>query len=138
MLYNRDRAGAANKRLHISDVTGIFATLKLAVNWLKQASKLPLSHVLFEVYPVIFQIVKNARMRRLCSGKTLAFQAKDAGSIPARRSNYTHKRSQGRYTSICFYLKYPTQDGSETICLPAACYPNQSNGCYLQSNQLSI
>jgi hypothetical protein len=28
----------------------------------------------------------------LCSGKTLAFQAKDAGSIPARRSNYTHKR----------------------------------------------
>ena len=25
-------------------------------------------------------------MRRLCSGKTLAFQAKDAGSIPARRS----------------------------------------------------
>ena len=33
-------------------------------------------------------------MRRLCSGKTLAFQAKDAGSIPARRSNYTHKRSK--------------------------------------------
>ena len=27
-------------------------------------------------------------MRRLCSGKTLAFQAKDAGSIPARRSNF--------------------------------------------------
>ena len=26
-------------------------------------------------------------MRRLCSGKTLAFQAKDAGSIPARRSS---------------------------------------------------
>ena len=35
-------------------------------------------------------------MRRLCSGKTLAFQAKDAGSIPARRSNYTHKRSAVR------------------------------------------
>ena len=30
----------------------------------------------------------NTRLRRLCSGKTLAFQAKDAGSIPARRSNY--------------------------------------------------
>jgi hypothetical protein len=28
----------------------------------------------------------KARVRRLCSGKTLAFQAKDAGSIPARRS----------------------------------------------------
>ena len=29
-------------------------------------------------------------MRRLCSGKTLAFQAKDAGSIPARRSNFLY------------------------------------------------
>ncbi len=35
------------------------------------------------------QMVEHVRMRRLCSGKTLAFQAKDAGSIPARRSNYT-------------------------------------------------
>ena len=41
-------------------------------------------------------------MRALCSGKTLAFQAKDAGSIPARRSNYTHKRSEDRDTSDCF------------------------------------
>ena len=41
-------------------------------------------------------------MRRLCSGKTLAFQAKDAGSIPARRSNYTLKRSVDRDTSDCF------------------------------------
>ena len=45
---------------------------------------------------------KNARMRRLCSGKTLAFQAKDAGSIPARRSNYTHEKSEDRYTSDFF------------------------------------
>ena len=27
-------------------------------------------------------ILFDAQMRRLCSGKTLAFQAKDAGSIP--------------------------------------------------------
>ena len=45
--------------------------------------------VLFEKYSVTIQTVENVRMRRLCSGKTLAFQAKDAGSIPARRSNYT-------------------------------------------------
>ena len=38
-------------------------------------------------------------MRRLCSGKTLAFQAKDAGSIPARRSNYTLKGSSDRDAS---------------------------------------
>ena len=49
------------------------------------------------------QIVENARMRRLCSGKTLAFQAKDAGSIPARRSNYTQKRSVDNDTSDCFW-----------------------------------
>jgi hypothetical protein len=59
------------------------------VKWLEQAFRLPPNDVLFEKYFVTIQIVKNARMRRLCSGKTLAFQAKDAGSIPARRSNYT-------------------------------------------------
>ena len=63
------------------------------VKWLEQASQSPPDDVLFEKFCVTIQIVKNARMRRLCSGKTLAFQAKDAGSIPARRSNYTHKRS---------------------------------------------
>ena len=41
-------------------------------------------------------------MRRLCSGKTLAFQAKDAGSIPARRSNYIYKRAEDRDTSNFF------------------------------------
>ena len=58
--------------------------------------------VLFEKYSVTIQIVENAPVRRLCSGKTLAFQAKDAGSIPARRSNYTNKKSEDRYTSDCF------------------------------------
>ena len=72
------------------------------VNWLEQASQPPPDDVLFEKYCVTIQIVKHARMRRLCSGKTLAFQAKDAGSIPARRSNYTHKRSKGRNASDCF------------------------------------
>ena len=72
------------------------------VKWLEQAFRLPPNDVLFEKYFVTIQIVKNARMRRLCSGKTLAFQAKDAGSIPARRSNYTHKRSVDRDTSDCF------------------------------------
>ena len=56
------------------------------------------------------QIVKNARMRRLCSGKTLAFQAKDAGSIPARRSNYTQKRFDEQDTSDCFWtINVPEQ-----------------------------
>ena len=36
-----------------------------------------------------FLTLIGAQMRRLCSGKTLAFQAKDAGSIPARRSNFS-------------------------------------------------
>jgi hypothetical protein len=31
-------------------------------------------------------------MRALCNGKTLAFQAKDAGSIPAARSTHTRAR----------------------------------------------
>ena len=63
-------------------------------NWLSSGGKmvgisirLPPNDVLFEKYSVMIQIVENARMRRLCSGKTLAFQAKDAGSIPAARSN---------------------------------------------------
>jgi hypothetical protein len=30
--------------------------------------------------------MKHSRSRALCNGKTLAFQAKDAGSIPAARS----------------------------------------------------
>ena len=59
------------------------------VKWLEKALRLPPNDVLFEKYSVTTKIVENARMRRLCSGKTLAFQAKDAGSIPARRSNYT-------------------------------------------------
>jgi hypothetical protein len=65
-------------------------------NWVSSGGKivgisirLPPNDVLFEKYSVTIQIFENARMRRLCSGKTLAFQAKDAGSIPARRSNYT-------------------------------------------------
>ena len=56
---------------------------------MESVSRLQPNDVLFEKYSVTVQIVENARMRRLCSGKTLAFQAKDAGSIPARRSNYT-------------------------------------------------
>ena len=36
--------------------------------------------------------IKHHQTRRLCSGKTLAFQAKDAGSIPARRSNFLDQR----------------------------------------------
>ena len=72
------------------------------VKWLEQAFRLPTNDVLFEKYFVTIQIVKNARMRRLCSGKTLAFQAKDAGSIPARRSNYTNKRSEDRDTGDYF------------------------------------
>jgi hypothetical protein len=31
-------------------------------------------------------------LRALCNGKTLAFQAKDAGSIPAARSNHSKRR----------------------------------------------
>ena len=38
---------------------------------------------------VAFYLLFDAQRRRLCSGKTLAFQAKDAGSIPARRSNFS-------------------------------------------------
>ena len=72
------------------------------VNWLEQASQPPPDDVLFEKYSVTIQIAENARMRRLCSGKTLAFQAKDAGSIPARRSNYTQKRFDEQDTSDCF------------------------------------
>ena len=74
----------------------------LVVKWLEQASQSPPDDVLFEKYCVAIQIVKNARMRRLCSGKTLAFQAKDAGSIPARRSNYTHKGPVDKGTNNCF------------------------------------
>ena len=40
--------------------------------------------------------------RRLCSGKTPAFQAGDAGSIPARRSNIPVSRSVDRRASDCF------------------------------------
>ena len=43
------------------------------------------------------QIVENAPMRRLCSGKTLAFQAKDAGSIPAARSNNSYALRPSNY-----------------------------------------
>ena len=40
-------------------------------------------------FPLGLKVLYELTVRRLCSGKTLAFQAKDAGSIPARRSNYT-------------------------------------------------
>ena len=48
--------------------------------------RLPPNDVLFEKNSVTIQIFENARMRRLCSGKTLAFQANDASSILATRS----------------------------------------------------
>ena len=46
-------------------------------------------------------------MRALCSGKTLAFQAKDAGSIPAARSKSLHSildfnRRKFRYIKVKF------------------------------------
>ena len=36
-------------------------------------------------------------MRALCSGKTLAFQDKDAGSIPAARSNNSYALRSSNY-----------------------------------------
>ena len=57
---------------------------------------------MFERFIVTIQCLKYARVRRLCSGKTLAFQAKDAGSIPARRSNFLDQRSPGQGSSDCF------------------------------------
>ena len=36
-------------------------------------------------------------MRAFCSGKTLAFQAKDAGSIPAARSNNSYALRSSNY-----------------------------------------
>ena len=67
------------------------------VKWLEKALRLLPNDGLFGKYSVVIQIVENTRMRRLCSGKTLAFQAKDAGSIPARRSNYTAETQGTRY-----------------------------------------
>jgi hypothetical protein len=72
------------------------------VKWLVKPMKLPPNGVLFEKHFVTIQTLKYARVRRLCSGKTLAFQAKDAGSIPARRSNIPVSRSVDRGTSDCF------------------------------------
>ena len=55
-------------------------------------------------------------MRRLCSGKTLAFQAKDAGSIPARRSNYTDKWSEDLDTSDRFQTINVLEQGFAVLC----------------------
>ena len=41
-------------------------------------------------------------------------------------------------TTIYQTWKYLTQEGSETICSPAACHPHQSNACSLQLNQSLI
>ena len=55
---------------------------------IQPSAKITSNDALFEKYSSIIQCLKKAQPRRLCSGKTLAFQAKDAGSIPARRSNF--------------------------------------------------
>ena len=36
-------------------------------------------------------VARQASVRALCNGKTLAFQARDAGSIPAARSSFLFK-----------------------------------------------
>ena len=61
-------------------------------------------------FPLGLKVLYEQTMRRLCSGKTLAFQAKDAGSIPARRSRPPKiTPPQGpatHHASRCFHKGY--------------------------------